>query len=310
MNMRQLQYFLAVAQELNFTRAAERVNIAQPPLSQQIIALEEELGTPLFTREKRKVKLTPAGAVLVEHAKRVLNAAEAAVAAVRAGDRGAQATLTVGAIYSSIYSFLPATLRIFNTIVPNTEVSLQEMTISQQITALKEGIIEVGLVRGRIHDRDIATELLYRELFVVAVPEGSQYDQVGEVTIEELSYCPLIAVSRGTASGYSDRILDLFEDDDLQPRIVNEVKDMHTSVCLVSAGMGVSIVPAIMQLMQSQGVVYRPLRVRKGTGASFSLAWRKNNESPQLESFFEAARANANELMSNHPQLFLHKVGK
>lgn len=305
MNMRQLQYFLAVAHELNFTRASERVNIAQPALSQQIIALEDELGTPLFTREKRKVLLTPAGEILVEHAQRVLNTATAAIAAVRAAQRGAAAHLNVGAIYSAIYSFLPNTLRIFKNFAPNAEVSLQEMTISQQIAGLKEGTIEVGLLRGHVYDRDIVSELLYRELLVVAVPVGSEYDQPGAVELKDLSQWPLIAVARGSARGYADRILDIFEDEQLKPRIAKEVYDMHTSACLVAAGMGVAVVPAIMQMMQPHGVAYRALAAETPS-VSFSMAWHKDTAPPLLEPFRNAARQNAVALMESHPHLFLH----
>jgi DNA-binding transcriptional LysR family regulator len=305
MNMRQLQYFLAVARELNFTRASEKINIAQPALSQQIIALEDELGTQLFTREKRKVMLTPAGEILVEHAQRVLNTASAAMAAVRAAQRGAEAHLVVGAIYSAIYSFLPSTLRAFKLLAPTAEVSLQEMTISQQISALKEGIIEVGLVRGHVYDRDIVSELLYRELLVVAVPAGGEYDRPGPVELSELSQWPLVAVGRGSARGYADRILDLFEDAGLKPHIAKEVYDMHTSLCLVAADMGVAVVPAIMQLMQPQGVTYRPLQAET-PGVSFSLAWHKDVVPRLLEPFREAARSNAAALMASHPHLFLH----
>jgi DNA-binding transcriptional LysR family regulator len=307
MNMRQLQYFLAVAHELNFTRASERVNIAQPALSQQIISLEEELGTPLFTREKRKVLLTPAGEILVEHAQRVLNTASAAIAAVRAAERGAQAHLMVGAIYTAIYSFLPNTLRLFKTLAPSSDVGLQEMTIAQQITGLKEGTIEVGLVRGHIYDSSIITELLYRELLVVAVPRGSEYDQPGAVELGELARWPLIAVARGTARGYADRILDIFEDENFKPNIAKEVYDMHTSTCLVAAGMGVAVVPAIMQIMQPLGIAYRPLKAET-PGVSFSLAWHKDTAPPLLEPFREAARHNADLLMQEHPHLFLEKT--
>ena len=142
MNIRQLRYFLAVAQELNFTRAAEKVGIAQPPLSQQILTLEQELGTQLFTRERRRVRLTAAGEILVDHAHRVINAAAAAEEAVRMAERGARATISVGAVYSAIYSVLPGLLRYFSTVAPNVEVNLREMTIAQQIEGLNEGAIE------------------------------------------------------------------------------------------------------------------------------------------------------------------------
>ncbi|WP_244832037.1 LysR substrate-binding domain-containing protein [Caballeronia sp. TF1N1] len=307
MNMRQLQYFLAVAAELNFTRASERVNIAQPALSAQIIALEEELGTPLFTREKRKVMLTPAGDILVEHAQRVLNTASAAIAAVRASGRGAKAHLMVGAIYTAIYCFLPNTLRRFKALAPNSDVSLQEMTISQQIAALKEGAIEVGLVRGHIYDPSIVTELLYRELLVVAVPAGSEYDRPGPVALKALAGWPLIAVARSNATerGYGDRILDIFEDENRKPTIAREAWDMHTSACLVAAGMGVAVVPAVMQLMKPLGIACRPLDAET-PAVSLSLAWHRDRAPPLLERWRAASRDNAQALMAEHPELFLH----
>ncbi len=304
MNIRQLQYFLAVAHELSFTRAAERVHIAQPPLSQQIIALEEELGTKLFVRDKRKVQLTPAGAILVEHAQRVLNAASAAIAAVRAADRGAHATLSVGSVYSPLFTLLPHTLRLFKSRHQATDVHLQELTVSQQISALKEGGIEIGILRGQVYDRDIASQVLYREPLVVAVPSGSPFEGEGKVSIAELANWPLIAVARGTTRGYSERIYELFEERDLQPSVVNEVQDMHTSICLVAGGLGVSVVPAVMQVMQSQGVAYRPLQ-DDHKGVNCVVAWRRNAETPLIMDFLEAAHRTAQQLMAQRPDIYL-----
>jgi len=304
MNIRQLRYFLAVAQELNFTRAAEKVGMAQPPLSQQILALEQELGTALFTREKRRVLLTAAGEILVDHAHRVINAASAAEDAVRMVERGAGANIVVGAVYSAIYSFLPGLLRHFNTLYPNVEISLREMTIAQQIVGLNEGMIEVGLLRGPIHQRDLRTETLYRERLVVAVP-ATQADQFGEtVSLRDLAKLPLIAVARGTGRGYSDRVLDVFDAHDLEPNIVHEVSDMHTSVCLVAAGMGVSIVPAIMQTMQTNGVSYRSL-AEETNGITFAVALRKDTVTPLVEQFIAAAHYSAGVMLVDHPTLLM-----
>lgn len=289
MNVRQLQYFLAVAHELNFTRAAERVGIAQPPLSQQIIALEEELGAPLFTRDKRRVQLTPAGTILIEHAQRVVNAMAAAMDAVRSAGRGAQSRIMVGAIYSAVYAFLPDMLRIFATTSPETEVRLQEMTVMQQIRALKDGVIEVGIMRGPVHERNIRFETLFREPLVVAVPTESTYAGSPPVSIQEMAEWPVIAVGRGANRGYSDRVLDVFELRDIRPRIAHEVSDMHTSLCLVAAGLGVSIVPSIMQKVGTRGVAYRQL-ADPTPGVSLVFAWRDAEVSPLLKSFFAAAR--------------------
>jgi DNA-binding transcriptional LysR family regulator len=306
MNIRQLRYFLAVAQELNFTRAAEKVGIAQPPLSQQILALEQELGTALFTREKRRVLLTAAGEILVDHAHRVINAAAAAEDAVRMVERGARANIVVGAVYSAIYSFLPGLLRHFNTLHPNVEISLREMTIAQQIVGLNEGMIEVGLLRGPIHQRDLRTETLYRERLVVAVPSAQAEDFGETVSLRELAELPLIAVARGTGRGYSDRVLDVFDAHDLEPNIVHEVSDMHTSVCLVAAGMGVSIVPAIMQTMQTNGVSYRSL-AEETNGITFAVALRKDTVTPLVEQFIAAAHHSAELMLAQHPGLLMSR---
>jgi DNA-binding transcriptional LysR family regulator len=307
MNIRQLRYFLAVAQELNFTRAAEKVGIAQPPLSQQILSLEQDLRTQLFIREKRNVRLTPAGEVLVDYAHRVINAAAAAEAAVHMVERGARANLRVGAIYSAVYSFLPAVLRDFSVRVPNAEINLTEMTIAQQIAGLNEGVIEVGLLRGPIHQRDIHTEILYRERLTVAIP-ASMADEFGEsISLAEIVHRPLVAVARGPQRGYSDRVLDVFDSHELEPNIAHEVSDMHTAVCLVAAGLGVSIVPGIIELMQTNGVVYRPLK-EETVGITFALATRKDAESPLLDHFIDAARKQAEAMLPLHPHIFMKRA--
>jgi LysR family transcriptional regulator, benzoate and cis,cis-muconate-responsive activator of ben and cat genes len=307
LNIKQLRYFLAVATELNFTRAAERVGIAQPPLSQQIIALERELGTQLFVRGNRQVQLTRSGEVLVEHARRVINSAASAVDAVRRAQRGAVAHIKVGAIYSAIYSFLPATIRDFAEGIRDAGISLQEMTISQQINALKEGIIEIGLLRGPIYEHDLRTETLYRERLVAALPASCGRTSGKPISMRELAEYPLIAVTAGSRRGYSDGVFAAFEAQDVRPKVAHEVSDMHTGVCLVAAGLGVSVVPAIMQLMQTKGVIYCPL-AEPTPGTSFALALRYTTASPSIDHFMKSARKTAQALQKAHPDLFMTDV--
>lgn len=303
MNIRQLRYFLAVARELNFTRAAERVGIAQPPLSQQIIALEQELGTPLFTRDNRRVALTPAGEILVDHANRVLNAASAAVDAVHLAERGAKARLSVGAIYSSLYAFLPDVLRAFAVSEPTVELSLQEMTVAQQVNALREGAIEIGLVRGVVHHRDLRTETLFRERLVLAAPSTAPWEIGDPASLDAIAALPMIMVQRQAGRSYSDQVFSLFEDAELQPRIVHQTQDMHTAICLVAAGLGVSIVPAVNQLLQTRGVRYHGLAVANAS-ATLALATRRTGQHPLIERFAEAAREKAAAMRQQYPSLF------
>lgn len=309
MNIRQLRYFLAVAQELNFTRAAERIGIAQPALSQQIIGLEQELGAALFTRENRRVALTTAGEILVDHAHRVLNAAAEAVDAVHLAERGARTTLSVGAVYSSLYSFLPDVLRAFATVDPMVELKLQEMTISQQISALCEGAIEVGLLRGPIHHRELTSEILYRERMVLAVPaEGAWKDYEYSGSLKSVEQLPLIAIQRQAHRSYSDRVFELLEIDDLRPNIAHYAQDMHTALCFVAAGFGVSIVPAGIQLLQTNGIRFHQIDEPTAV-VTFALATRSQNRSETLDRFFAAARGKAAEMLERHPNYFLAQTG-
>ncbi len=303
MNIRQLRYFLAVAQELNFTRAAERIGIAQPALSQQIMQLEAELGTPLFIRDNRRVTLLPAGEILIDHAHRVLNAATAAFEAVQLVERGARASLSVGAIYSSLYSFLPEVLRAFAVHHPKVELHLQEMTISQQVHALAEGAIEVGLLRGPVLHRDLTTRILYHEPLVLAVPEGDDWPVESLVSLPQIAELSLVAVARQPNRSYSDRVFELFERYNLAPNIAHQTQDMHTAICLVAAGLGVSIVPAGVQLLKSSGVRYCTIDEPRAS-VSLALAMRRNSRSHVLESFIEAAEANAAQMLGIYPQLF------
>ncbi len=305
MNIRQLRYFLAVAQELNFTRAAERVGIAQPALSQQIIGLEQELGAALFTRENRRVALTAAGDILIDHAHRVLNAAAEAVDAVHLAERGALSSLSVGAVYSSLYSFLPGVLRTFANNNPRVELKLQEMTISQQISALCEGIIEIGLLRGPIHHRELATEILYRERMIIAVPAGSDWASQSDIAnLRAIAKLPLVAVQRQAHRSYSDRVFELFEAENLQPTIAHYAQDMHTALCLVAAGFGVSVVPAGVRLLQTSGIVFCPIDEPSAV-VTFALAMRNTPRSKMLEEFIAAARLRAEEMLATSPDLFL-----
>lgn len=304
MNIRQLRYFLAVAQELNFTRAAERIGIAQPALSQQIIGLEQELGVPLFTRESRRITLTKAGEILVDHAHRVLNSTAEAVDAVRSAERGTRGSLSVGAVYSSLYTFLPDVLRSFSSAEPNVELKLQEMTISQQISALCEGAIEIGLLRGPIHHRELETEILYRERMVVAVPVNSRWNRSGVGTLAALADLPLIAVQRQTHRSYGDRVFEMFETAELSPTIAHYAQDMHTALCLVSAGFGVSLVPAGVQLLQTNGIAFHPMEEAAAV-VTFALALRRTGRSQMVERFVEAAREKAEDMLAAYPDLLL-----
>ncbi|MEX0730217.1 MAG: LysR substrate-binding domain-containing protein [Aquisalimonadaceae bacterium] len=297
MELRQLRYFLAVAEELNFTRAAARVGIAQPPLSMQISGLERELGAALFTRTKRKVALTAAGEALVVHARRVINTTQQAAEIVRAIANGEEGSLSIGAIFSSIYTLVPDALRSFTADHPTVDVRLQEMTVAQQILALHDGRIDLGIMRGPVSDPDLETAVLFSEPFVAAIPADHPLARQARVSPEEFASEPLISISPAANLNFSARMVGMFVERDQSLRIVQEVADMHTLLGLVGAGLGVSVVPASLQSIRINQVVYRPF-TRRTPSTIMQLAWHKGSASQTLPAFVAAAHAAAEKGMA------------
>ncbi|MFG6441986.1 LysR family transcriptional regulator [Roseateles sp. LKC17W] len=259
MDFRHLKYFVAVADEQNFTRAAERLHISQPPLSRQIQDLEEELGTPLFERGSRPLKLTDAGRFFYGHATRLL---EQAAQAVRSTKRIAQLErrLVVGFVSSTMYGALPLLVRKFRAASPQTELALTEMSTVEQIEALKTGRIDVGFGRVRLDDPSIKREILREERLVVAIPgEHELARDEGPLTLHEVAPHPLLVYPRTPRPSYADQVLSLLRDLALEPASVLEVQEMQTALGLVASGMGLCVVPASVHRLRPDEVVYRPL---------------------------------------------------
>ena len=292
MEFRQLRYFLAVAEELSFTRAALRVGIAQPPLSAQIRGLEEELDASLFTRDKRRVSLTPAGEAMVRHARQILRQAARAAEEVRAIRDGRQGTITVGAVYATIYSLIPRALRRLSQTHPGLTVRVEELTVAQQVGALKAEIIDLGVLRGAVTDPELEMLAIQEEPFVVAIPADDPLARESVLEPEALLPQPFIVVTQRLGSDYATRIADVFLRTGRAPHIVQEVKDMHTLIGLVAAGIGTAIVPASVAALQPPHVAFRPLR---GVSARMitSIVWRRGDASPLLPVLAAALREEA-----------------
>lgn len=259
MDFRHLKYFVAVADEQNFTRAAERLHISQPPLSRQIQDLEDELGTPLFERGSRPLKLTDAGRFFYGHATRLL---EQAAQAVRSTKRIAklERRLVIGFVASTMYGALPLLVRKFRAACPQTELALTEMSTVEQIEALKVGRIDVGFGRVRQDDPSIKREILREERLVVAIPgEHELAASDGPLTLAEVAAHPLLVYPRTPRPSYADQVLSLFRDLALEPASVHELQEMQTALGLVASGMGLCVVPASVHRLRPDEVVYRPL---------------------------------------------------
>ncbi|AUX29857.1 MULTISPECIES: LysR substrate-binding domain-containing protein [Sorangium] len=287
MDLRHLRYFTAVAEERHFGRAAQRLGIAQPPLSRQIQDLESELGFSLFDRSRRRVELTPAGVVFLAHVRRVFDALDLAVHEARRASVGETGRLVVGYLSSLAYSGITELVRAFRTDFPSVELALREMPPQEQIEALKDGRIDVGFVRAPLNDPRLASECVRREPLLVALPADHPLAGRRRIPLELLSREPFVVFPRQRGSAFFDLVVGLCREAGFTPRIVQEA--LHLDILsLVAAGFGVSILPESIKNIRRGGLALRPI-----VGAPVTdllLAWRADDASPTLGQFLSFVR--------------------
>ncbi len=288
MELRHLRYFTAVAEELHFGRAAARLHIAQSPLSQQIRRLERELGVSLFERSRRSVRLTDAGRLLQEHAAPLLAQADRLEATMRDAAAGRTGALTVGFVGSATYTTLPAVVRAHRLAYPEVEVRLVEMTTGPQVDALIAGQIDVGFVRPPVRSDAIAVTPLVEERLLVALPDSHPLVKRRAVDVQALATEPFVSFPRQIGSGLYDEILAVCTAAGFSPIVVQEANEMQTIVSLVSAGIGVALVPESMQAFGRPHVVFRELRGSAVT-LRLALAHRAGDDGPLVRQFRETA---------------------
>ncbi|MDI9570507.1 MAG: LysR family transcriptional regulator [Pseudomonadota bacterium] len=289
MELRHLQYFVAVAEELHFGRAARRLNISQPPLSQQIRLLEEEIGVRLLNRTKRRVEITPAGAAFLAEARRILVASEEAVRQALRADKGEIGSLAVGFIGSANYSVLPPVIREFRRRFQEVELSLTEMNTSNQIEALRAGRIQVGFLRPPpgSAEGELAMLPVYREPLVVAMSRNHPLQGMEETPLRLLAKESFIMIPRQRGPGYFDHLIALCQREGFSPHIVLEASQFHTIVGLVATELGIAVVPASMRRSRFEGVVFRT--VAGGAETILHAAWMRDHDSLVLRNFIAVA---------------------
>ncbi|WP_036169724.1 LysR family transcriptional regulator [Massilia sp. 9096] len=296
LELRQLRYFVTVAEELHFGRAAARLHMTQPPLSQAIAAFEEGLGTPLFMRNRRMVELTPAGHALLPEARRLLLEASALPALARRAALGETGRLALAFVTSADYSVLPPFLRRYSERYPGVHLRLQEATSDVQIEELLAGRIDAGLLIPPLPDKAQA-ELDYMKVLeepLVLCAPGGLLARAGAgtdapVRLQDLPHLPLIIFPREVSPGLHDAILSCFHAAGLAPAIGQQAIQMQTIVSLVSAGMGLALVPQSVCNLMRPGVEYRALAGPTPL-VETGIAWRRDNPSPVLEGFLELLR--------------------
>ncbi|RKU02417.1 LysR family transcriptional regulator [Burkholderia sp. Nafp2/4-1b] len=294
-DLRQWRYFVTVADERHFGRAAERLSMTQPPLSQAIRALEDALGVALFVRTKRSVALTAVGAALLPDVRRLLASADALPPLARRLARGEAGSLSLAFVSTADYGLLPSLLRAFGARYPQVRLQLAEATSDVQIDELVAGRIDAGLVIPPVPPRH-AAGLSYlpvvREPLVVAMPASAAPDAPEDepVHLADLAALPLVIFPRRLAPGFYDIITGCYGAAGETPRIGQEAIQMQTIVSLVSAGMGVALVPQSLRNLRRTGVVYRPL-AGNAPVVETGLVWRTGDVSPVLAGFIDVVRA-------------------
>ena len=288
MELRHLRYFVTVAEELHFGRAAERLHLSQPPLSMQIKALESEIGTQLLERSRRKVELTPAGSVLLREARDILARVEQATAAAQRAGRGEIGELTIGFISIADYNVLPQVLSEFRLRQPSVRLNLREATTDAQVLDLVQQRIDVGFALAPIQDGRLATRALLSEPLVAALPESHPLARArGPLSVTRLADSPFILFPRHMAPGLYDDVVSFCRQAGFSPRVEQEAVQMQTIISLVSAGLGVAMIPASMRNLGRTGVVYRNLR-EPSPQTEILVAWRKGETAPALVRFLES----------------------
>jgi DNA-binding transcriptional LysR family regulator len=281
MELRHLRYFVAVAEQRHFGRAAERLHMAQPPLSQQIRQLEAELGVTLLSRTTRKVDLTPAGAAYLERAREILAAVDAAGDEANRIAAGRTGRLMVGCVGSATYSLLPALAKALRAELPDVDFGFRgEMLSPDQAAALREGALDLALLRRLPDTSDLAVSDVRRERLIVAMPQEHRFAGRRRLRVPDLAGEGLIIHAGSGRSAMNTLVHGLFEAADLEVQVVHEVAETSTLVTFVAAGLGLAVVPEPTSALNVPGIVYVPL---VGTpGVDLVSATREGDENPVL----------------------------
>jgi DNA-binding transcriptional LysR family regulator len=288
--LRHLRYFLAVAEELNFGRAAERLNITQPSLSRQIQNLEKELKIILFERNQRQIKLTSPGQMFLTEVEQILLRFDQGIQIIKRVSRGEIGQLTVGFQGSSVYDIIPISIKSFRDRFPDVEVIMQPMETSEQVIAIAENNLDVGFVIPPITDAKLEVEVLLQEPLVLALPENHPLAAQSEIAITALANEPLILASRDRGCGLHEQIFEIYQRAGLRPNVVCAAREMQVMLGFVAAGMGISLLPSHVKNFQRTGVIYRKL-IPEAPIAGLGIAWKPNNPTPVLLAFLEIIRS-------------------
>ncbi|MEU6019637.1 LysR substrate-binding domain-containing protein [Streptomyces sp. NPDC047515] len=289
MELRHLSAFVAVAEELHFGRAAKRLQMAQPPLSQQIRQLEKELGVQLFERNTRSVRLTSAGESFLQPVRTVLDDLDTAVRAAKAAGRGEYGRVTIGFAGASSHETLPLLTRAVRAAHPALELVMRGQTYANvALDRVADGSLDLGFVRLPVTQPAVAYRVIDEEELVCALPSDHRLARLESVPIAVLAEEPFVSFPANTGSTVRDAMVGACDSAGFNPRVVQEAPDSYTILALVAAGVGVTVTVTSVQHIQQNGLVYRPLS-GPPIRLQAALAWRSDNPSAALRAVLAVA---------------------
>jgi len=285
MELRQLRYFLAVAEDLHFTHAAERLHVAQPALSQQISQLEREVGAKLLERTSRSVVLTSAGEMFRKRATIAIEQLERAAADAGTLGRGEAGVISLGFVSAAVVNILPIMLRWFHQEVPAAVVDLRELEPSEQIESIRQRHLDIGLLHANIESPELASMVVAREKLIVALPENHPAACKEQVELRTLSKEKILLPRRHAFPGFYELVIHACQEEGFEPACLQPTNLLQTAVALVAGELGIALVPeSFRHNLHVPGVVYKPL-AEPAPVAEMIAVWREDNESPLLTTF-------------------------
>jgi DNA-binding transcriptional LysR family regulator len=291
MELRALRYFVTVAEELHFGRAAARLHLTQPPLSRQIMLLEQEVGVTLLDRSGRTVRLTPAGRVFLPEARRILRLADESTLAVRRIPAGDGGTLTIGFTAVSVHGYVQSFLRRVGEQLPHVDLVLRELVTADQAEAIAAGDIDLGFLRPPVTRSGLESRVVQSERMLLAVPAGDQLALSWPADVTALDGRPLVMYSPVESRYFYDLVLEMTARAGARPRHVQYVSQIHTMLALVEAGLGLAVVPESATALHPDGVEFVPLATGQSPAVELAAAWRADADNPALGRALELIEA-------------------
>lgn len=298
LELSQVRCFVAVAEELHFSRAAERLNMTQPPLSRQIRLLEHQVGTQLLERTSRSVRLTAAGKSFFPEAVRILRMAEEAAATARRVAKGEHGSLAIGFTAAFGYGVMPEMTRLLRDVAPGISLTLKELVSSAQLEALDSGKLDIGLLRPHVEHGELETVALAQESLLLAIPEGEADQWPEEPTLACLNGRQFLMYSPYEAQYFYQLLNNLFDAERVKPEIIEYISQIHTMLALVNSGLGAALIPEAASRLHFDGVVLRKVVTTPVQPVQMVCSFRRDNDNPILDVFRKRVLARFTERQS------------